>query len=74
MLSETLTRLDTPNQMAAMPAARLEMIFASTEEALARAEASLRKALAARRCLVARTLVQDVAFDAIIWESYPEQN
>jgi hypothetical protein len=60
--------------MAAFPAARLETIFASTEEALARAEASLRKALAVRTSLSARIMAQDIAFDANVWESYPEQN
>jgi len=74
MLIESTTHPGAPDRASAFPPVRLDVVLASAEEALARAEEFLRQTPKTRIYTVTRLSLYTVAFDAIILERYPDQN
>jgi len=72
LLAESTVGLAVADCASVLPYARLDSILTSAEEALARAEASLRKASLTRPSISPRTSLQAGAFDAVVLEHYPE--
>lgn len=72
IVMESWADLEMSTRADAFDATQLDTILTSAEEALSRAEASLRKTCHMHSGLPLRSLVQESAFDAIILERYPE--